>query len=101
MNVLRSYKGDNITIQLPGTTTIYDIDWLAVWCIAFQHNFGFVIISDEIKNADVPPALGQNDLLRKTFMAKSNAINLTGLSDLGLILFYVFLWITISPQLNY
>ncbi|CAH1121732.1 unnamed protein product [Ceutorhynchus assimilis] len=56
---LRGYLGEDIEIQLPGTLTVYDIDWLAVWCVQFRHNFGHVMIP---KDLDVPPALGQTKI---------------------------------------
>lgn len=39
--------------------TVYDIDWLAVWCVEYRHNFGHVFIP---KDLDVPPALGQTKI---------------------------------------
>ena len=57
--VLRGYQGEDIEIQLPGNLTVYDIDWLAVWCVEYRHNFGHVVIP---KDLDVPPALGQTKI---------------------------------------
>lgn len=56
---LRGYQGEDIEIQLPGNMTVYDIDWLAVWCVEYKHNFGHVFIP---KDLDVPPALGQTKI---------------------------------------
>ncbi|XP_021913275.1 protein Skeletor, isoforms B/C [Zootermopsis nevadensis] len=56
---LRGYQGEDIEIQLPGNLTVYDIDWLAVWCVQYRHNFGHVLIP---KDLDVPPALGQTKI---------------------------------------
>ncbi|XP_067006992.1 protein Skeletor, isoforms B/C [Anabrus simplex] len=56
---LRGYQGEDIEIQLPGNLTVYDIDWLAVWCVQYRHNFGHVMIP---KDLDVPPALGQTKI---------------------------------------
>lgn len=56
---LRGYQGEDIEIQLPGSLTVYDIDWLAVWCVQYRHNFGHVLIP---KDLDVPPALGQTKI---------------------------------------
>ncbi|XP_046668764.1 protein Skeletor, isoforms B/C [Homalodisca vitripennis] len=56
---LRGYQGEDIEIQLPGNLTVYDIDWLAVWCVQYRHNFGHVNIP---KDLDVPPALGQTKI---------------------------------------
>lgn len=56
---LRGYQGEDIEIQLPGNFTVYDIDWLAVWCVEYRHNFGHIFIP---KDLDVPPALGQTKI---------------------------------------
>ncbi|XP_055525662.1 protein Skeletor, isoforms B/C isoform X1 [Wyeomyia smithii] len=56
---LRGYQGEDIEIQLPGNLTMYDIDWLAVWCVEYRHNFGHVHIP---KDLDIPPALGQTKI---------------------------------------
>ncbi|XP_017759111.1 PREDICTED: protein Skeletor, isoforms B/C [Eufriesea mexicana] len=57
--VLRGYQGVDIEIVLPGNLTVYDIDWLAVWCVQHKHNFGHVLIPNDI---EVPPALGQTKI---------------------------------------
>jgi hypothetical protein len=59
LDPLRGYQGEDIEIQLPGNLTVYDIDWLAVWCVQYRHNFGHVLIP---KDLDVPPALGQTKI---------------------------------------
>lgn len=56
---LKGYEGVDIEIVLPGNLTVYDIDWLAVWCVQYKHNFGYVVIPDDL---DVPPALGQTKI---------------------------------------
>lgn len=56
---LRGYQGEDIEIVLPGNLTVYDIDWLAVWCVEYRHNFGHVLIP---KDLDVPPAVGQTKI---------------------------------------
>lgn len=56
---LQGYEGVDIEIVLPGNLTVYDIDWLAVWCVQYKHNFGHVLIP---KDLDVPPALGQTKI---------------------------------------
>ncbi|XP_050532309.1 protein Skeletor, isoforms B/C-like [Daktulosphaira vitifoliae] len=56
---LKAYQGQDIEIQLPGSLTVHAIDWLAVWCVQYTHNFGHVNIPDDL---DVPPALGQTKL---------------------------------------
>ncbi|CRL05403.1 CLUMA_CG018002, isoform B [Clunio marinus] len=62
-DVLRGYQGEDIEIQLPGNLTVYDIDWLAVWCVEYRHNFGHILIP---KDLDVPPALGQTKITTTT-----------------------------------
>ncbi|KAI5706345.1 hypothetical protein M8J75_007174 [Diaphorina citri] len=56
---LKGYQGEDIEIQLPGNLTVYDIDWLAMWCVQYRHNFGHVMIPRDL---DVPPALGQTKI---------------------------------------
>lgn len=67
--VLRGYQGEDIEIQLPGNLTVYDIDWLAVWCVEYRHNFGHVVIP---KDLDVPPALGQTKITVSVIFFFSN-----------------------------
>ena len=59
LNPLRGYQGEDIEIVLPNKLTAYDVDWLAVWCVEYRHNFGHVYIP---KDLDVPPALGQTKI---------------------------------------
>ncbi|XP_034940095.1 protein Skeletor, isoforms B/C isoform X2 [Chelonus insularis] len=56
---LRSYYGEDIEIVLPANLTVFDIDWLSVWCVQYRHNFGHVMIPEDL---DVPPALGQTKI---------------------------------------
>jgi len=51
---LRSYKEKTLVIVLPGDLTVFDIDWLSIWCIAFFVDFGNVQIP---RNLNVPPSL--------------------------------------------
>jgi hypothetical protein len=69
LDPLRGYQGEDIEIQLPGNLTAYDIDWLAVWCVQYRHNFGHVLIP---KDLDVPPAMGQTKITvsRAFFLAE-------------------------------
>ncbi|XP_016842690.1 protein Skeletor, isoforms B/C isoform X2 [Nasonia vitripennis] len=72
---LQGYEGVDIEIVLPGNLTVYDIDWLAVWCVQYKHNFGHVLIP---KDLDVPPALGQTKIATSSTPAPemSNCIEL-------------------------
>ncbi|KAK6622254.1 hypothetical protein RUM44_002061 [Polyplax serrata] len=63
LSPLRGYQGEDIEIVLPGNLTVYDIDWLAVWCVEYKHNFGHVLIP---KDLDVPPAVGQTKITTTT-----------------------------------
>lgn len=59
LDPLRGYQGEDIEVVLPKNLTVYDIDWLSVWCVQYKHNFGHVLIP---KDLDVPPALGQTKI---------------------------------------
>ncbi|KAF0293008.1 Protein Skeletor, isoforms B/C [Amphibalanus amphitrite] len=54
-DVLGGYRGKDIEITLPGSLTVYDIDWLSVWCVQYRHNFGWVAIPPNLDN--IPPYL--------------------------------------------
>ena len=56
--MLRGYEGEDIEIQLPGNLTVYDIDYLSIWCVKYAHDFGHVLIPPA-RELWVPPALGQ------------------------------------------
>lgn len=51
---LRKYTEKTLVIVLPGELTIFDIDWLSIWCVDFFVDFGHVRIP---KNLNVPPSL--------------------------------------------
>ncbi|RWS23194.1 Protein Skeletor:-like isoforms D/E, partial [Leptotrombidium deliense] len=53
---LHGYKGEDITLHLPGDLTIKDIDWFSLYCIRFSENFGHIKIRRSIKNK-MPPNL--------------------------------------------
>lgn len=72
---LRGYQGEDIEIQLPGNLTVYDIDWLAVWCVEYRHNFGHVYIP---KDLDVPPALGQTKITVNIFHIEIRHFSIDG-----------------------
>ncbi|XP_054266957.1 protein Skeletor, isoforms B/C isoform X2 [Macrosteles quadrilineatus] len=75
---LRGYQGEDIEIQLPGNLTVYDIDWLAVWCVQYRHNFGHVNIP---KDLDVPPALGQTKITTSSTASSPTTQSLPLLSN--------------------
>ena len=70
-DLLRSYHGEDIEIQLPGDFTIHDIEYLSIWCIRYRENFGHVIIP---KNLQVPPALGQTKLTVITLLVHTHIV---------------------------
>lgn len=51
---LRRYDEKTLVIVLPGDLTVFDIDWLSVWCEAFYVDFGTVRIPRDL---NVPPSL--------------------------------------------
>jgi len=51
---LRKYDGKTLVVVLPGDLTVFDVDWLSVWCVAFFVDFGHVRIP---KGLNVPPSL--------------------------------------------
>lgn len=54
LDPLRRYDGETITIELPGDVTIFKIDWLAVFDLDTDKNYGSVLIPDGL---NVPPSL--------------------------------------------
>ncbi|KAK7791145.1 hypothetical protein R5R35_008577 [Gryllus longicercus] len=54
LDPIRAYKGEHITLQLPGELTIFDIDWLSIFDVDSKENYGSVIIPDGL---NVPPSL--------------------------------------------
>ncbi|KYN45050.1 hypothetical protein ALC56_00524 [Trachymyrmex septentrionalis] len=75
---LRGYQGEDIEIVLPGNLTVYDINWLAVWCVEYRHNFGHVLIP---KDLDVPPALGQTKITTSSTPAPRQVTNCKEMLD--------------------
>jgi len=51
---LRKYHKKTLVIVLPGDLTVFDLDWLSVWCIAFFVDFGHIRVPE---NLNVPPSL--------------------------------------------
>ncbi|CAG0899746.1 unnamed protein product, partial [Cyprideis torosa] len=51
---LKAYRGKTIVITLPDDITVYDIDYLSVWCEEYSVNFADLAIP---KNLNVPPSL--------------------------------------------
>jgi len=51
---LRRYDAKTLVLTLPGELTVFDIDWISVWCRAFTIDFGHIRIP---KTLNVPPSL--------------------------------------------
>lgn len=54
MDPLRAYNGEDVILELPGDTTVFDIDWLSVFDVKTKSNYGSVIVPDGL---NVPPSL--------------------------------------------
>lgn len=50
------YNGKNVTLELPGDLTIFNIDWFSIFDLETKENLGSVIIPDGL---NVPPSLVQ------------------------------------------
>lgn len=64
LDVLNGYEGEDIELKLPDDLTVYDIEWLSVWCITYKHNFGHVKIPKHDLN--VPPSLDKFKIKKVT-----------------------------------
>ena len=51
---LKKYDSKTIVITLPGDLTVFDVDYLGVWCRAFSANFGHIRLP---RTLNVPPSL--------------------------------------------
>ncbi|XP_017023324.1 protein Skeletor, isoforms B/C [Drosophila kikkawai] len=54
LDPIRKYNMETIDLQLPGDKTIFDIDWISVYDVADNENYGHVLINDGL---NVPPSL--------------------------------------------
>lgn len=54
MDPIRAYNHETITLELPGDTTIFDVDWLSVYDLESKENYGSILIPDGL---NVPPSL--------------------------------------------
>ena len=59
--VLGHYDGVDIELVLPDNLTLYDIDYLSIWCVTYRHDFGHVLIPPP-KELYLPPAVGQTQV---------------------------------------
>ena len=49
LEILGSYRSEDIVLTLPGGKTLRTIRWLSVWCDAFGVNFGEVRIPRQLR----------------------------------------------------
>ncbi|XP_030381762.1 protein Skeletor, isoforms B/C [Scaptodrosophila lebanonensis] len=56
LDTIRTYNKETIILELPGDKTIFDIDWISVYDLDNNVNYGHVLIPD---NLNVPPSLVQ------------------------------------------
>ncbi|XP_060650374.1 protein Skeletor, isoforms B/C [Drosophila nasuta] len=54
LDPIRKYNKEVIELELPGDKTIFDIDWISVYDVADNENYGHVLIADGL---NVPPSL--------------------------------------------
>jgi DOMON domain/Electron transfer DM13 len=54
LDPIRGYKEQTITLELPGDKTVFDIDWLSIFDLETNENFGSILIADGL---NVPPSL--------------------------------------------
>ncbi|CAG7724993.1 unnamed protein product, partial [Allacma fusca] len=50
----KRYSGKTIELTLPGDVTTADITYLAVYCITFNHNFGYIKIPRGLRASASP-----------------------------------------------
>ncbi|XP_022250399.1 protein Skeletor, isoforms B/C-like, partial [Limulus polyphemus] len=56
LSKIKGYNGKNVSLRLPGTLTVFDINWLSIYCILASESFGQVDIPDR-QNLNVPADL--------------------------------------------
>ncbi|XP_043207358.1 protein Skeletor, isoforms D/E-like [Amphibalanus amphitrite] len=52
---LKSYKRKTVVLTLPGDKTVFDIDYLSIWCRQYSADFGHLSI--DRRGLNVPPSL--------------------------------------------
>ncbi|KAJ8041493.1 Hyalin [Holothuria leucospilota] len=55
---LPAYNGGTFTITLPENLTVFDIDFIGVWCETLSQDFGYLAITDEDR-ANIPPFIAE------------------------------------------
>ena len=55
---MHGYQGESINLVLPEDLTVFDIDWLSLYCIQYSENFGEVFFrQDIVRRGDIVPHL--------------------------------------------
>lgn len=54
LDPLRKYEGETVTLELPGDTTVFNIDWISIFDLETNQNFGSSLIQSGL---NVPPSL--------------------------------------------
>lgn len=48
MGPLRAYRGEDVTLYLPGNMTVFDIEWFSIYDTRYKENFGSISIRGEL-----------------------------------------------------
>ncbi|XP_037030549.1 protein Skeletor, isoforms B/C [Bradysia coprophila] len=56
LDPIRKYEGETVTLELPGDTTVFNIDWISIFDLETNENFGSSLIQSGL---NVPPSLVQ------------------------------------------
>ena len=54
LSPLRKYTEEDVIIRLPGTLTVFEIDWFSIFNLETNENYGSIIIPEDL---NVPPSL--------------------------------------------
>lgn len=54
MDPIRRYEGETVILELPGDTTVFNIDWISIFDLDTNQNFGSSLIQNGL---NVPPSL--------------------------------------------
>lgn len=54
LDPIRKYEGETVILELPGDTTVFNIDWISIFDLETNQNFGSSLIQNGL---NVPPSL--------------------------------------------
>ncbi|CAL4167095.1 unnamed protein product [Meganyctiphanes norvegica] len=74
---LESYEGEKISLKLPKNVTVYDIDYIAIWCEELEQSFGYTLIPKD--DLWVPPTLPQTRVQEITQIVETGNDNSSGI----------------------